>query len=91
LPTPAFLRQRVEGRIKEKIYKFKLFLVKKTVLDARVTIHQFFHRNTSLQPAETVKKPVSMKVAVPPRVKNNFSIFIFSSFFIPRGRVQRSS
>ncbi|MEG4205775.1 hypothetical protein QUA20_17820 [Microcoleus sp. Pol7_A1] len=30
-------------------------MFKKIVLDARVTIDEFFHRNTSLQPAETVK------------------------------------
>jgi hypothetical protein len=48
-----------EGRKQNKIKKnfnFKFFWAKKSALDARVSIHQFFHRNTSLQPAKTVKK-----------------------------------
>jgi hypothetical protein len=48
-----------EGRKQNKIKKIIIlnsFGLKKTALDARVTIHQFFHRNTSLQPAKTVKK-----------------------------------
>jgi len=54
LPTPAFLRQKAEEN--KKIIILNSFGLKKTALDARVTIHQFFHRNTSLQPAKTVKK-----------------------------------
>jgi len=74
-PHSAF-EGRKQNKIK-KIISLNSFWLKKTALEARVTIHQFFHRNTSLQPAKTV----SMKVAVRPRMKNNFSIFHLHFFF----------